>query len=424
VSVNTDSFFIPAIDLNLIRSIGWKEDFFENGWSGSTNLPENGSMSVLSGETLMASFDASVKNVWQTFMLSIPNVDVSQYHYLGLDEKIDATSYNLGYIRATIGGYTYTIRGWTDETKSPGHPWKTYVFDLSEATPEKNDAPVHPEGPITRISWLGYSTGENGGTAKLQIDNIALSSSYIIPIAYGEVNAYLDLSEANLVLVDNVPIIKKTLDNITINGMEIYGLYNSTFKNANAMLDPPGIGKYSKITFDEGCTMTLSLASNSSISLTTLVSGNPSELVIRGGIIHANLTSSEKEFVVYINEAQLSANGYTRFEKAFISWPYNIYDPELPMEVTGPITFKVNAMDQGYSLISELELKGTYKVLTQQKVTWNEWNIPWIAVLTSPWHILLVSAIATMIVAYEAKRRYHFKIKTKRFHKSRGSVQS
>ena len=126
-----------------------------------------------------------------------------------------------------------------------------------------------------------------------------------------------------------------------------------------------------------------------------------------------NLTPLKEELVMYMSDAQVSANGYTEFEKAFISWPYGIYDPELPMEVNGPIEFKVNVMDQDFSLISELRVDGEYKVLTQQQVKWNEWDIPWLTVLTSPYHIILVVGIVTGLVIQNLRKKRKIKTSAK-----------
>ena len=62
-----------------------------------------------------------------------------------------------------------------------------------------------------------------------------------------------------------------------------------------------------------------------------------------------------------------------------------------------------------FSLVSGLKVDGTYKVSTQ-KVKWNEWDIPRLDVMASPYHILLVSAITATLVIHGVKKRYRFKI--------------
>jgi len=415
VSFNTTSFYIPALDSTWAQSIGWKEDKFSANWSISTNKPENGSVDVSTtdGAILTVTFDASAKNVWQYLFLDAPEVNVSQFRFLSMRENIEAASYNLGYLRIVAGGYTYNVRSWTSETHPPGHPWKTYVFDLSNAIPEKSEFPTPPEGSLTQIYWTGYSTGENGGTARLCLDYVMLASSLITPTNYGEINASLNVSEGGSVFIDGVSTTEKTFVDMKILDMQIFGNLDSTFTSTEARLTPPSLGRYSKITFNKGCNLTLWSINNSKISFTTIVDGKLTNVTIVGGKINVNLTPLKKELVVYTSDAQASANGYTEFEKAFMSWPYGIYNPELPMEVSGPITFKVNVMDQDFSLISELKVEGEYKVLTQQQVTWNEWDIPWHTILTSPYHILLVTSIATVLVVYTWRKNHKIKISSR-----------
>jgi hypothetical protein len=412
IMIQTKSLYIPEIDRESF--IGWKEDVFQNNWSVLINKPENGRITVSYGENLTIAFNASIKNVWQYFSLNIPNIEVSKYRYLILKEMINADNYNLGYIRIMIGGYVYVVRGWTNETKPPGHPWRTYIFDLYDVIPEKSEAPTPPKGHITKIYWTGYSTGENGGTAKLYLDYIMLTNSPITPTNYRNITASLDLSESNLVFINGIPTTEKAFANVKIFDMQISGDFNSTFTSTEARLTLPGLGRYSKITFSKECNLTLWLTNNSQISFTILANEEPINVTIKGGKIHINLTPLKEELVVYMSDARVLANGYTKFEKAFISWPYvTIYNPGLPMEIYGPVTFYVNIMDKEFILISELDIKGKYKVLSQQLVQLNEWNIPWLAVLNSPYHLLLVSVIIAIVAVNEIKKQYQFKIKLK-----------
>ena len=192
--------------------------------------------------------------------------------------------------------------------------------------------------------------------------------------------------------------------------VQVSGDFNSTFTSTEARLIPPGLGRYSKIAFNKGCNLTLWLTNDSKISFTMLDKGKPTTITVSGGRIHVNLTPLKEELVAYMSDAQVSVNGYTKFEKAFISWPYGIYNPALPMEVNGPMTFKVNVMDQDFSLISELKVDGAYKVFTEQQVKWNEWDIPWLTVLTSPYHIILVASIITGLVVYIWRKKHKIKV--------------
>jgi hypothetical protein len=405
VSIIGDSFYLPALDPRLVQTVGWKEDVFENGWSVYNSMPGSGNITVSLGAIITASFTASLKGVWQYFKLDMPSVNASEYHYMILRERIDANSYDLGYFGCVIGNNTYTIRGWTSETQPPGHPWKTYVFDLNKAVPEEIGGSSPPEGALTQISWTGYSIGEDGGTAELYVSYVVLASSPIAQVNYGNITASLEIAEGASVLVNSVPTNNRSFPNMRILDLGISGDFNSVITTTEAKLSPPGLGEYSRIEFDKGCSLTLRLANVSQLSLVTLVDGESANITIIGGEIHAAFIPLKEELVVYISNVLLSSVGHTGFEKAFISWPYGIYDTELPMEVNGNTTFRIKIMDQDFSSISELGVKGQYNVLTKQQVTWNEWNIPWLAVVSSPYNILLVAAITAIGVTHHAKRR-------------------
>jgi len=407
VSFNVTSFYIPALDSKFTKSRGWKEDTFSANWSTDTNRTEHGSVDVSTdGDVLTVTFDASAKDVWQYLFLKVPEVNVSQFRFLFLKEKIEALSYNLGYLRIVVGGYIYNVRGWTNEIHPPGDSFETCVFDLTNAIPEKSEAPTLPKGLITELYWTGYSTGENGGAAKLYLDYIMLTDSPVTPTNYGEITACLDLSEANSVFIDGIPSSERTFVNVKILDVQISGDFNSAFTSTESRLSPPGLGVYSKIAFNQGCNLTLWLINNSKISFTTLVNEKSSDITVSGGKIHLGLTPLREELVAYVSGAQVTVNGYTKFEKAFMSWPYGIYNPELPMEVNGPITFRVDVMDQDFSLISELKVEGKYQVLTQQQVKWNEWDIPWQTILTSPYHIILVASIVVGLVVHKWRKTH------------------
>jgi len=404
VTIRPDFFYIPALDARLSSAIGWKDDAFLEGWSVDT--VGNGTANVNSnGDTLQVTFNATAK-FNTNLRLQIPNVDVSQYRYLIFREKIESKSYMFGYLRLMIGGYVYCVRGWTSETMDPGHPWKTYVFDLYQAVPERTDAPTLPKGSTSKIWWYGGT--EKGGFTKIYLDYVMLASSPLTP-NYREIIASLDLSEVHSVFIDGVPTTERTFVNMKILDMQTIGNFNSTFTSTEVKLTPPGLGHYSKIVSNETLTLTLWLTNNSKVSFTALIGGKSKKITINDGKINLNLISPKEELVAYMSNAQVSAKSYTKFEKAFISWPYIIYNPTLPMVVNGSVTFKVNMMDQDFSLISKLKIEGDYKTLTQQ-VTWNEWNIPWLEVLSSPYHLLIVSTIAATLIIYEVRKKLRFKI--------------
>jgi hypothetical protein len=320
---------------------------------------------------------------------------------------INASDFNLGYLRIVAGNYTYCVRGWGPDTSAPGHMWKTYVFDLTKVIPESKDAPMPIKAPISAIYWTGYSTAEKGGRAKLYIGYIGFTDSPLYLINYNKTFASLNLTEAQSILINGVSNVEKTINRIQILDFYALGDVNVTFLSKKAILLPPGLGMYSKIVFPEGCTIVFSLNNSSQINFTILRDAKTFNVTVTGGKIYLNLFSLNGDLEIYMNNPQIEVNGSVFFEKAFISWPYNIYNPGFPMNASGNIHYKVNAMDNSFSLISAFNIRGTYKIKTQSQIQWNEWDIPWPTVITSSYHILLIDVIILLYYAYIKKRMFN-----------------
>jgi hypothetical protein len=359
------------------------------------------------GDILTVNFEAYEKNVFEYFFLKTPMINVSQTPFLVVREMIKASDFNLGYLRIVAGNYTYVVRGWDADTTAPGHMWKTYVFDLTKAIPERKDAPMPIKAPISAIYWTGYSTAEKGGRAKLYIDYIGFTDSPLYFINYNKTFASFNLTEAQSILINGVSNVEKTINRIQILDFHALGDVNVTFLSKKTILLPPGLGMYSKIVFPEGCTIVFSLNNSSQINFTILRDAKTFNVTVTGGKIYLNLFSLNGDLEIYMNNPQIEVNGSAFFEKAFISWPYNIYNPGFPMNASGNIHYKVNAMDNSFSLISAFNIRGTYKIITQSQIRWNEWDIPWSTVITSPYHILLIGVIIVLYYAYLKKRMFN-----------------
>jgi hypothetical protein len=396
-TISTDSFYIPSLDTQWRSTIGWKDDTLLDQWS--VNHVGNGTVDAHSDGDIVSVTANGTGKLNIDFKLHVPNVDLSKYHYLIFKEYIESRSCMFGYLRLNAGGYTYLVRGWTSETREPGHPWKIYILDLLQAIPEQRDAPALPQGQVTSDLWWYGGMDEQGGFLQFSLDYVMLTSSSITP-NYGESFFSLDLTRAGSVLVNGVPANERVFDNMKTLSLNISGYFNSTFLSAETRIVPPGLNGYAKIVFGQSCNLTLRLAESSTVSLSGTIDNNPLEISVIGGEMRANLTSSNLELIVYMSNARLSISGYTKFEKAFISWPYSIYDPELPVEFTGQVAFMVNVMDLDFSLISKLEVGNGYAVLTEQQVKWNEWDLPWQRILTSPIHLILLISIFSCAIVY------------------------
>ena len=111
-----------------------------------------------------------------------------------------------------------------------------------------------------------------------------------------------------------------------------------------------------------------------------------------------NFKASE-EMPIFLSEIEAHVNGSVKLEKALVTWPYGVFCPNLQAEVQGTVGFKVKSMDKGLTLLTDLQVLEGY-IRSRETLEWDEWNIPWETVLTSPYHTLLVSSVALSLVVF------------------------
>jgi hypothetical protein len=309
---------------------------------------------------------------------------------LMFDERIDVSSYTLGYLRVVVGGFTYVVRDWGAPSSLGG--WSNNVFDLSKAVSTQSGAPVHPVGVLSSISWTGFSTGA-GGSAELQIKNVMVSSLSMPAVDSSKITYSMSILGAQKIVVDGQLSGDNHFDDMKLLSMHVSGNSSIKLVSPEAKFASTGNGRFATFNLGTECNVTIDLTDESVLKFDAIVNGSSTTITVYGGQIVARLSSPSADYLVSVSGAQVAAYNYSRFERAFISWPFSIYNPGLPLEVNGQINFKVSAMDSGFALISKLNVNGNYRVLTQSQAAMSEWNIPWVTVMTSPLQILLLSAI-------------------------------
>jgi len=408
VTLKPSSFYIPAMDSKFMSTIGWKKDNFTQGWSVATNNPANGTIYVTpDGNVTQVTFNATSTEVWQYFYVEVPNVDVSKFRYLILREKIEINSYHLGHLRVIINGNTYVVRGWTSETWTTGHGWKTYIFDLNEAVPCQEGAPTPPKGSITQIFWTGCSRGTEGGSGELYLNSVRLCSLPIYVPDLGEHIASIDFSHVDECRINGSRInVPPKLQNVKVLNFQLKGGFETILTGSKVQLTPTELGVYSKGTFSGGFNCTI-LLSNDAVAHFTLMDENEVfNLTACGGYFNMSVSTFSKDLIVYMTNVHIAAEGLTRFEKAFISTPYKVLCLNFPMKVSGHVSFDVNSSDENFVSISNLTVDGEYIVFIQSEaVQLNEWDIPWAPVFVSPYHILLVTCISIVLIIYYWRKR-------------------
>lgn len=119
---------------------------------------------------------------------------------------------------------------------------------------------------------------------------------------------------------------------------------------------------------------------------------------------------------ISVKKPIIAVEGEAYFDKARIfrsnySMPLWYDDGTNPFEVIGNITFTVTYADNGLSFIDNLEFEGDLSFSGSQKAEtlFNEFDIPWLIVITSPLHISLVALVlAVLVYCFYLKNKYRY----------------
>jgi hypothetical protein len=226
------------------------------------------------------------------------------------------------------------------------------------------------------------------GGVILEGDLTFSAGSFYVPAfegSAGDTVFSLNVSEADDVLVNGSGV--GGFGEVAISGVRMWGDFESVFAGSGVILAPPGLGHYARVFFIDGFNLTVRLSEGAGSVLTLRRGGEVLEVRVGGGVFTVGVRVPVE---VFMSDVEVRVGGFVRFRRALVTWPYGVLCADLPMEVEGFLGFRVMSMGEGFVFLSNLEIGGVSRVLTQQALQLDEWDIPWWTVLTSPYHIFLV----------------------------------
>jgi hypothetical protein len=197
--------------------------------------------------------------------------------------------------------------------------------------------------------------------------------------------------------------------NATIIDFQINGLTNSTFQASSINIMPEDSGVYTTIQFSDSFRFTTDLMDGSVINLTLQIGGSIVKLSVSGGSLAINGENAQ----ISAKYAAIQSTGTTNMEKAYLSTnPSAVLVLGYPALISGKTSFTIENIDQHTIRISNFLLDG--KLSVQKPVNmWNEWDIPWVRILTSSYFWIFV--IFTLLFLFALKKFYLSKYLTMNF---------
>jgi hypothetical protein len=218
----------------------------------------------------------------------------------------------------------------------------------------------------------------------------------------------IDLS--NVICIVNGTKLSDLPEPLVLKHIQIIGQSESELSTGTLQLQASGHGGYALATFVGGFNWTLKL-SDTAISNLTLSSGESTfNLVAEGGSFTLSAEASSI-FTICVKNPQVFNNGSSCFSYAYVDAPYSqeISCYGYPLTINGQVAFGITTSDSGTNAMGStwLSYKGAINVTLPSGQYWDEWKIPWISVLTSPFHVLLIGGIVVaegLIYTKERKR--------------------
>lgn len=227
---------------------------------------------------------------------------------------------------------------------------------------------------------------------------IEITSEYLpIPITSIDANC-VDFSLSGC-YINHTFEFKPHIYNVTIQTLKIHGSVCLKLVTTYVELSPLSCGPYISLELPEEFDLILELNDNASITMEMIVDElSRYNITTQGGIIRIK---SKPHAILFVRSPTMQVYGKTLFEKAYIGWigsPHSVRSEGYSFKIEGNTLFKVKFADNNIALISHLKYNGTATVYSPLIPRWNEWNIQWYKVLTSPYHFLLLGVIAIFVL--------------------------
>jgi hypothetical protein len=197
----------------------------------------------------------------------------------------------------------------------------------------------------------------------------------------------------------------KTLRNLTINDVEYDYPAKFSIDASQVYLTKSGLGTYSNLEIIGDFNLTIDNSGNGSVSMSIWYGGSLEREVFNQEVITLGIKSDHNTSIL-VNSPSIEVDGEAFFGKAriyrnYYKMPLFFDDGDNAFKVTGRTKLRIQYSDKGLSFVDNFSFNGTWfypKTGQEQESSFTEFEIPWFSVLTSPFHILLLSVVCGLTI--------------------------
>jgi len=220
---------------------------------------------------------------------------------------------------------------------------------------------------------------------------------------------YIDLlkfsANSITILSNNEEMKTMSLDNVIIDKVEYDYPIKFRIDTTEVNLHQFGLGSYSNIEIGDFI-LEMEIPENSQVKMSIWNSTTLIDETFRAGTVQMNITNIQKTPIL-VKKPTMTIEGNAFFNGAriyrnYYRAPLWYDDGTKAFEIIGNTSFTIEYSDNGINFVDDLTFNGTwfYPGTEQEPPSFTEMDIPWFNVLTSPFHILLVTVICTFSITY------------------------
>ena len=220
---------------------------------------------------------------------------------------------------------------------------------------------------------------------------------------------YIQLPKLNTnyikILSNNGKMETTSLNNFIIEKIEYTYPVEFRIDASEVHLSGFSLGRYLNIKIIGDFNLTMKIPKNSTVKMSIWDGTKLLNETLQEATIQLNIKNNYRTPVLVKNPTIIT-EGDAYFNKAriyrnYYKMPLFYDDGSEPFEVIGKVAFKIEYFDNGIGFVDKFTFNGKwFHPTTEQKQTsFTEMDVPWFNVLTSPFHVILVTIMSAFLIA-------------------------
>lgn len=172
-----------------------------------------------------------------------------------------------------------------------------------------------------------------------------------------------------------------------------------------------GLGRYLDIKISGDFSLTIEIPKDSNVEMSIWNGTTLLNEIFQDSTIQLSI-KNDHETSVSVKNPTITTEGNAYFSRArvyrnYYEMPLFYNDGSEPFEVIGNVTFRIEYSDNGINFVDNFTFNGKwfYPTTEQKQPSLTEMDIPWLSVLTSPFHLILVTTISAVLVYATSRRK-------------------